>query len=408
MTIQDKGNSPFQSASPRTRGGHKKPVEENVAPGIMYEASEHEDNYIENSGISAVESDKKRNTAELNDKNPRKEDLDAEYYEQKTVTINLVKNYSLYRKANDKTLPKRMDYIGSSVSSSRTLSSNKAEIEAYFPNIIGLAPNNDNFITRVKQYLNNIQIKVDELGKTFDIGFHWKHKKDYYSFKDREDKINADYDAVPRNNITRLRDALKNKINLLNALEGEKYQYGYPNNIEDYLMYRHCLLYNDVAKDVAFVNSDANIRFYFKDDQKEAEKLRKFRNEIAKAKTNYVSCLSDEELFEAVYIQYCNYANLPVVASLAEDRLDKEIKLDKFSTDDPIRFNSFCADKDIRVKALIEKLINRGELIRLSYNQNITTPSGEVIGANMKEAVAWFNNPDNTSVVKTYMTKLQM
>lgn len=335
------------------------------------------------------------------------ENLNAAYYEQKTVTINLVKNFSLYRKANDKVLPKRADYIGSSVNSSRILSSNKAEIETYFPNIIGLAVNNENFITRVKQWLNNIQVKVDELGKTFDVGFHWEHKKDYYDFKRKEDAINEAYDSIPRNDINKLRDGLKNKINQLNALESEKYRYGYPNNVEEYLIYRHCLLYNDVAKDVAFINSDANIRFYFKDDQKEAEKLRKFRNEVTKAKTNYVSCLADDELFDAVYIQYCNYLGLPVFASLGEDRIDREIKLDKFSQDEPIKFNNFCGDKDVKTKALIEKLINRGELVRLTFNQNITTPSGEMIGANMKEAVAWFNNPDNTSYVNAYLTKLK-
>lgn len=376
MTINDKGGSPFKPAGAIGEPIKPKEVGEE-APKVK----------------TAVES--------IN------EDREAEYYEQKTVTINLVKNFSLYRKANDKVLPKRADYIGSSVNSSRILSSNKAEIEAYFPNIIGLAPNNENFITRVKQYLNNIQVKVDELGKTFDVGFHWEHKKDYYTFKAREDKINEDYEIVPRNDINKLRDALKNKINLLNALESEKYKYGYPNNVEDYLIYRHCLLYNDVAKDIAFVNSDANIRFYFKDDQKEAEKLRKFRNEVTKAKTNYVSCLSDDELFNAVYIQYCNYLGLPISASMAENRLDKEIKLDKFSTDEPVKFNNFCLDKDVKTKALIEKLISRGELVRLAYNQNITTPSGEIIGANIKEAVAWFNNPDNTSIVTTYMTKLK-
>lgn len=376
MTINDKGGSPFKPAG--ATGEPVKPKEVGEEAPKMKTAAES-----------------------LN------EDKEAEYYEQKTVTINLVKNFSLYRKANDKVLPKRADYIGSSVNSSRILSSNKAEIEAYFPNIIGLAPNNENFITRVKQYLNNIQVKVDELGKTFDVGFHWEHKKDYYTFKNREDKINEDYESVPRNDINKLRDALKNKINLLNALESEKYKYGHPNNVEDYLIYRHCLLYNDVAKDIAFVNSDANIRFYFKDDQKEAEKLRKFRNEVTKAKTNYVSCLSDDELFDAVYIQYCNYLGLPIFASMAESRLDKEIKLDKFSTDEPVKFNNFCSDKDVKTKALIEKLISRGELIRLAYNQNITTPSGEIIGANIKEAVAWFNNPDNTSVVTTYMTKLK-
>ena len=98
-------------------------------------------------------------------------ELDMAYVDRRSVTISLVANYSLYRKVNDKTLPKRRDVIGSSIRSSRTMSANKAEIEAYFPNIVGLAPNNENYITRVKAWLNNISVPVDELGKTFDTSF---------------------------------------------------------------------------------------------------------------------------------------------------------------------------------------------------------------------------------------------
>ena len=53
------------------------------------------------------------------------EDTDEEYTDIRKVTIMLVKNYSLYRKANDKVLPKRKDFIGSSVYASRVLSANK-------------------------------------------------------------------------------------------------------------------------------------------------------------------------------------------------------------------------------------------------------------------------------------------
>ena len=47
-----------------------------------------------------------------------------EYIDKRSITIALVKNYSLFRRANDKSLTKRRDFIGSSVTSSRTLSSN--------------------------------------------------------------------------------------------------------------------------------------------------------------------------------------------------------------------------------------------------------------------------------------------
>ena len=337
----------------------------------------------------------------------KEEDENDEYVDIRNVTIMLVKNYSLYRKANDKVLAKRKDFIGSSIYASRILSANKEEVDTYFPNIIGLSPADPNFITRVKQYLNNIRVSVDELGRSFDISFHYYHKKDYYHIKREEERIEKIYQNTNRQDITKLRAALKEKITKLNALESTKCKLGYPINVDDYLMYRHCLLYNDVAKDIAFVNTDSNIRFYFKDDQKEAEKLRKFRLEVNKAKSNYVSCLADNSLFDAVYTQFCVVNNMPVISSLAENRLDREIKLDKFSIEEPVKFNKIFNNKDVKLIASIEMLIARGELIRSQYNQNITSPDGDFIGANMNEAVAWFKNTENSSIVNALMNKLK-
>ena len=332
---------------------------------------------------------------------------DEEYADVRKVTIMLVKNYSLYRKANDKVLPKRKDYIGSSIHASRILSANKEEVDTYFPNIIGLSPSDPNFIMRVKQYLNNIRISVDELGRTFNVSFHYYHKSDYFKIKAEEDKIENAYQLANRQTIKGLKEALAEKITRINVLEGTKCKLGYPINVDDYLMYRHCLLYSDIAKDLALINSDSNIRFYIKDEQKEAEKLRKYRTEVTKAKSNYVACLADTSLFDAVYTQYCVANNMPVISSLAEDRLEREIKLDKFSSENPIKFNKIYANKDVKLIATIENLIARGELIRSQYNQNITSPEGEFIGANMNEAVAWFKNTENASVVNALYNKLK-
>ena len=334
--------------------------------------------------------------------------LDSYYVDERTVTIARVQDYSLYRRVNSKTLAEQVSYIGSSINSSRILASNKEEVAAYFPNIVGVASNNENFFTRVKQYLNNIMIKVDKNGKTFNISFRYNTKRDYLRFKAEEEAINAEYDSVPRNDIIGLRKALQLKITRLNALESEKHKFGIPINVEDYLMYRHCLVYSDIAKDSAFINIDSNVRFYFRDDAKEAANAEKKRKEINKAKANYVTCLGDDVLFEAVYIQYALHYNLPVMPSLAEARIRKEENLDKFSTSEPALFNKIFSDGDKEIKALIEKLIARGELVRMQHNQNITTATGEFIGANVGEAVLWFKNPNNTSAVNAYKAKLKI
>lgn len=336
------------------------------------------------------------------------ENLDKEYTEHKSITIALVKNYSFYRRANDKVMTKRRDFIGSSVSSSRVLSSNKEEVETYFPRLVGLSPNNDNFMNRVKQYLNNIQVAVDELGKTFDCSFHYNHYSDYLAIKKKEEKIESNYKLANKSNNKDLRAALKEKLTLLNELETSKHKLGYPLNLEDYILYRHCLLYNDIAKDTALINSDASIRFYFKDNNKEAELQKKLRTEINNAKANYVQIVGDPDMFDAVYIQYCVISGRPIVSSMLEDRITKETQLDRFSIEDPIKFNHICRDNDIKLKALIETLIARGEFIRAQHNQNILTPEGDFIGANMKEAVAWFKDSANSAMVAGYKNKLKL
>lgn len=339
--------------------------------------------------------------------NEVEENLDAPYTDRRTVTIGLVRNYSLYRRVNDKALPNRRDFIGSSINSSATLSSNKTEIEAYFPALLGVAPNSPEFITRVKNYLNNIQVPIDELGKTFDCSFIYNTKRDYLNIIKKEEAIEEKYQAVSKNNLRLLKEALKEKIYELNLLESSKCLIGRPVNVTDYILYRHCLLYNDVAKDLAFINSDPSIRFYFKDDKKEKDKARKLRLQANRAKQNFIACIADNTLFEAMYIQYCLAKGLPIISALAEDDIVKEQNLDKFSTEDPTKFNKLYENKDLRLIGTIEKLIARGELVRIPHSQNIMTSEGQFIGANINEVVSWFKDPENTSIVNAYYNKLK-
>ena len=53
-------------------------------------------------------------------------------------------------------------------------------------------------------------------------------------------------------------------------------------------------------------------------------------------------------------------------------------------------------------------LIARGELSRSELNQNIYTSDGDFIAANIKEAVVYFNNPENKDIRTSYENKLKM
>ena len=338
----------------------------------------------------------------------RDEDLDKEYVDKRTIVISLVHNYSNYRKVNMKVLGQRKETIGSSITSCRTLSSNAEEVNAYFPALVGLSPNHPTFTSRVKAWLSNIQFVVNENDVPLDISFVYKKKSDYIEFKRKEDAIDEEYAKVDRSNIALIKEAIKRRVDALNTLESEKHKVGRPVNLEQYIIYRHCLLYRDVAKDIALVNSDPSLRFYIKDEAKEAEKERKRTEQRMQAMSKFIEINGIPSKRNAIYITIVAGRNENVSEALLKSDVEKQAYLMDFVNTNPEKFNKLVADKNITTKAFIETLIVRGELIRSEYNQQISTADGTLIGSNMNAAVAFFNNPDNKDMRELFENKLKM
>lgn len=336
------------------------------------------------------------------------EDLNKEYVDKRTIVISLVHNYSNYRKVNMKVLGQRKETIGSSITSCRVLSSNAGEVNAYFPALVGLSPNHADFTSRVKAWLSNIQFVVNENDVPLDISFVYNTKKDYLDFKKKEDAIDEDYAKVDRTNLSAIKEAIKKRVNALNTLESEKYKIGHPVNLEQYIIYRHCLLYRDVAKDTAIVNSDPSVRFYIKDEAKEAEKQKKLTEYRMQAMRNFIELNASPTKRNAVYIAIVASRNENVSEALIKSDSEKTSYLMDYVNTHPDKFNKLFADKNITTRAFIETLIVRGELIRSEFNQQISTADGTLIGSNMNGAIAFFNNPDNKDIKELYENKLKM
>ena len=336
------------------------------------------------------------------------EDLNLPYTDKRSVTISLVHNYSNYRKANMKVLGQRRETIGSCIRSCQVLSSNSKEVDAYFPALIGVSPSNPDYVSRVKAWLSNIQFTINENDVSLNVSFVYDHKSDYLDIQKKEDAINAEFDKVDRSNTSAIKDALKKKIDALNALESTKYQFGHPENIEHYLMYRHCLLYKEVAKDVALINSDPNIRFYIKDEAREQERQKKLVQERSAAMRNFVELSASESKFDAVFIAISIIRNDNLAEAMLKDKSIKQSIVMDFVNTNPDKFNKLVSDKHIQIKAFIETLITRGELIRSDFNQQISMPDGTFVGSNMNEAIAWFENDANKAVRTALENKLKL
>ena len=344
----------------------------------------------------------------MENKAAKEAELNAPYIDKRTVTIAPVQQFSAYRRANIKSMPPRRNIIGSSISSTRILSSNKDEVEKYFPQIIGISPNNPEFVTRVKAYLSNISFNVQDAGSTLNISFTYDKKKDYLTIKEKEEKINAKRESVARNNTAAIKEAVKVWTQEINDLESEKAKYGHPDNIEEYLLYRHCLLYRDVAKDISLINSDSSLRFYIRDENKEAERAKRLVDERRKAMRNFLALESSDKKRNAVFIQM-TVNNGGNIAEAMMKTPDQQVSaLMTYLNDSPDKFNDLFEDKNVEMKSFIEALIARGELIRPEYNQQISTADGTFIGSNMNEAVAYFNNPTNKPVLEAMQNKYKL
>lgn len=333
---------------------------------------------------------------------------EAEYIDKRKIVIASVLNYSAYRRINMAALGKPRNTIGSSVNSVRKLMANKGEVEHYFPELVGVASNNPEFITRVKNYLNNIFFDVRDTERTIDVSFRYRHKKDYLEIHKAEEKIWETYNAVNRSNTAKLYEAAVIRDNDLFMLESKKYQYGDPLNLEQYILYRHCLNYPDVAKDEAFINSNANLRFYIKDKNKEEAHKNKLIREQQTALRHLVELQASPVKTNAVYVEYCIYSGISLSDGLSKTALVQSKELMDFATTNPRKFNEFVNDKNLLDKAFIETLITRGELVRSDFNQQISTPDGEFIGANINEAVSYFKNPNNAGLKTKLENKLKL
>ena len=344
----------------------------------------------------------------MENKAAKEVELNSPYTDKRNVTIAPVQQFSAYRRANIKSMPPRRNIIGSSISSTRILSSNKDEVEKYFPQIIGISPNNPEFVTRVKAYLSNISFNVQDAGSTLNISFTYDKKKDYLTIKEKEEKINAKRESVARNNTAAIKEAVKVWTQEINDLESEKAKYGHPDNIEEYLLYRHCLLYRDVAKDISLINSDSSLRFYIRDENKEAERAKRLVDERRKAMRNFLALESSDKKRNAVFIQM-TVNNGGNIAEAMMKTPDQQVSaLMTYLNDSPDKFNDLFEDKNVEMKSFIEALIARGELIRPEYNQQISTADGTFIGSNMNEAVAYFNNPTNKPVLEAMQNKYKL
>lgn len=256
--------------------------------------------------------------------------------------------------------------IGSALKGTMHLSGLTREEEArWLPDIIGVTPTNSEWGKKLAQYWNNISALVP--------------------------------DGEGRK---------------LNVTLGENKE---PVNVNDYILYRYCLVYGRVANKKEEIRKSPKIRFYLFNEKEEKQDKVSLMKTRLNARKIIFALLEDSTRFNAVLKIFSNETTLltkiglPIINIDKASDDDKQLMLDSIATN-PITINRFIEvanDKNLITQSFIEDCIFYKKLQRVPNTSTILRGS-LTIGNTVTEAIAFLGNPINSKVVLELKAEIKL
>lgn len=313
------------------------------------------------------------------------------------ITICAVPRRSAFRVMNDKVLEERIENIGSSIGAKKALMQDAYMLAKYFPALTGTSYNANDFLTKVGAWLDNISVAVRSTGsgKTLDLSFKYDSAELMKEHEEKRDVLDAAYDKSEKGDYNKRKAALADYIRRLMTLELAKCHVGTPVELEQYVVWLHCLFYNDVCKEQSLLSDTPGARLFVKNEAKEKAQRTAKQHARRKALANYLAIMDNKDDMNEVVVILCANKNIPYQQILGKTETDIDIFLSKIANDEPELLNKVYNDPNKRLHSMIERAIRAGRLRKSDLNQQITDTDGVTIGSNMTEAIAYFKHPAN-------------
>ncbi|PHS35723.1 MAG: hypothetical protein COA82_03670 [Alkaliphilus sp.] len=279
-----------------------------------------------------------------------------------------------------------------------------AEERQLLPDIIGDDPKNTTWTKNTKLYWTDLTkvIPYSETGYEIEIGME---------YRDKEGAELAERERVNQRAATST--ALKEGRQHVEIFT-VRLAHGSPINIEDYIIYRYCLVYNKCANSPAEIYNSTRILFYLysKSNKKAIEKAKhgvKLRSmslylELAKEPkkvSNILYIMKDSiRLFNSTIKDQDDILE-KVTAS------DREITLSKLAEAYPNDFIAAATDTDLGIKAFLERAIEGQELKRIVNTDTVIYGDNTRIGTTVNEAITWLRAAENKDAVLGIKTRLE-
>jgi len=284
------------------------------------------------------------------------------------------------------------EIIGTTVSAVAAMTSNDEEMKMVLPEIMGISPTSPDWQKEVKNYWNSICVYVTGSGKSLEIGFnydfHDETRTKYITLTGAKDE-----DGLIQYCETKLaKDPTFYKM---------MYRYATPLNKEDYLLYRYCMGYRDVANHHNNVDTHQHIRLYIFDE----EVQKKIVAQDSLIKRESIIKLSElygkrDALLDVLYVFESD--------AVTQDETAQDIAIELIASGTPVEFLATVKDKNITNKAMIQKYIRAGILKKVPLGTTILdNESGDPIGKDLDETLLWFKTPTNSGTVADYAKRFK-
>lgn len=358
--------------------------------------------------------------------------------DNKSIYIKVRKLNSAYGYANRKVLDavQMNRTIGASVTSVNKMIANPDEQAAIMKDIIAMSPNSTDWNRHLADYWRSLSYDIPENGKELEIGFIYDFnavsKQEYIKqvnstitkesakltsdesllkhIENRISEVNLKFDdaiktsKVLKNELARVKAqdaAYKFKYQGIITIESDRFKFGTPIAPFEYMLYRYCLVYGDVANDKDVMSKSKKIRFYLHSDADiKREKSNTQKNERSRISALLKVTESTDDVIDMLYAMGESH-------TITEDDVNNYELVEKLSHSRRVDFLRIANDGNLTLVGVIEKYIAKGILSRSEGSTAIFNPINMelAIGHTMEETIGYFKNKVNNVTVSDLAKK---
>lgn len=262
-------------------------------------------------------------------------------------------------------------------------------------NLLGTNPDtvNSNWDDLVRTWWSTINISVPAMGCNLQVGLSY----------DVNDPVRNKY-------ISKLK-GVETDEDLARVVEStipltDRFMYGTPLNILEYLQYLYVLIHREVANSIEDIDKSTNIRLYLHTEaaaKKIEEDQAKLHVEVSKL---FVSVSEDSKKVKQILRAYNLLDNvLPVNIT---DHNNNVMSLSKIVSGTPKVFKMIMSDKLLAKKAFVGELLDKNIISRLPGSDTIvlSTDNNIILGTSVDSVLSYFEEPSNKDIVSTTINQL--